>query len=320
VEQSVPRRSDQQNVPCYSEEQSVPCHSEEHSDEESGYATPGRGAYADDLYCPDCGYSLRGLTSERCPECGLRLNFIESAVSLIPWERRRELGRTRAYWQTAWLASFRPKRFCRAAYQPVSYPCAQKFRWLTVAQAYVALLLVLGTLEALGIELLEELAEETGWWFVAFAGLCPLLALVALTGVPSYFFRPRTLPVERQNRAVALSYYGCALLGYALPNAAVLCMVLVGARLFAATPRAVVMFGAALVGGCFSGFVLLGCWLCWSRLARYALQRAGRRLLVTWVMPVVSLLVCGLILVGLPAIAYFVGLVVYSLRGVPLSG
>ena len=25
---------------------------------------------ADDLYCPDCGYNLRGITSDRCPECG----------------------------------------------------------------------------------------------------------------------------------------------------------------------------------------------------------------------------------------------------------
>jgi hypothetical protein len=288
--------------------------------EETGGTTQSQSPYADDLYCPECGYSLRGLTSKRCPECGLRLDFIESEVSLIPWERRREIGRFRAYWRTGWLAAFRPKRFCRAAYQPVSYPCAQKFRWLTVAHAYVALLLVLGTLETLGAGLLEELGEETGWWFVALAGLCPLLALIVLTGVPSYFFHPRYLPVERQNRAVALSYYGSGLLGYALPNAAVLCMVLVGARLFAGTPPAVIMFSGVLVSGC-AGFVLLVyCWICWSRLARYTLQRSGRRLLITWVMPVFSLLVCGLILVGLPAIAYFVGLVFYSLRGVPVGG
>ncbi len=287
--------------------------------EETAGTTQSR--YADDLYCPDCGYSLRGLTSERCPECGLLLDFIESKVSLIPWERRREIGGFRAYWRTAWLAAFRPKRFCRAAYQPVSYRCAQKFRWLTVAHAYVALLLVLGTLQALDIELLEELAEETGWWFVAFAGLCPLLALAALTGVPSYFFHPRYLPVERQNRAVALSYYGGAPLGFgALPVSIALCVALVVSPSLTRVRTDAILFSGALVSGCAGLVLLLYCWICWSRLARYTLQRAGGRLLVTWVMPVLSLLVCGLILVGLPAIAYLLGLVFYSLRSVGVGG
>jgi hypothetical protein len=31
-----------------------------------------------------------------------------------------------------------------------------------------------------------------------------------MTGLPSYFFHPRHLPLEQQNRAVALSYYTCA--------------------------------------------------------------------------------------------------------------
>jgi len=75
--------------------------------EETGTTT--QSPYADDLYCPECGYSLRGLTSDRCPECGLRLDFIESAVSLIPWERRRELGRIRAYWQTVLMVLTRTK-------------------------------------------------------------------------------------------------------------------------------------------------------------------------------------------------------------------
>ena len=31
-----------------------------------------------EYHCPDCGYSLRGLTSDRCPECGLVLDFIDA--------------------------------------------------------------------------------------------------------------------------------------------------------------------------------------------------------------------------------------------------
>lgn len=40
--------------------------------------------------------------------------------------------------------------------------------------------------------------------------LAALAALAVITGVPSYFFHPQTLPVERQNRAIALSYYSAA--------------------------------------------------------------------------------------------------------------
>ena len=34
--------------------------------------------------------------------------------------------------------------------------------------------------------------------------------LVLVTGVASYWFHPKSIPVVRQNRTIALSYYGCA--------------------------------------------------------------------------------------------------------------
>lgn len=283
--------------------------------------TPTRAAYADDLYCPECGYSLRGLTSGRCPECGLLLDFIESKVSLIPWERRREIGRLRAYWRTVWGAVFRPKRFCRAAYQPVSYRCAQKFRWLTVAHAFVALLVVSFAGEVLSDgPATEEAVEETGWWYIAVVGLSLLLALAAFTGIPTYFFHPRYLPVERQNRAVALSYYGSGSLSWSLPASIALCVVLLGCRVFGNARTDAIMAVAMLVSVALSITLLALCWLCWSWLARYTLQRAGRRLAVTWIMPLISLVVCGLILVGLPLVAYFLAVVYFNVWGVGVGG
>jgi hypothetical protein len=166
--------------------------------------------YADDLFCPECGYSLRGLTSKRCPECGLQLDFIESEVSLIPWERRREIGRTRAYWRTVVLAMFRNEVLCRAAYQPVTYGDAQLFRWVTLLHVFVPLLLVLPLWAATSPHTLEDVVDEVGWWFVGLVCVCVLLGLMALTGLPSYFFHPRHMSTELQNRAVALSYYGCS--------------------------------------------------------------------------------------------------------------
>ena len=173
--------------------------------------------YADDLYCPDCGYSLRGLTSDRCPECGLLLDFIESDTPIIPWERRRELGWFRTYWQTVAQVIFRRKKFCRAFYRPVSYRSAQLFRWVTVLHVFIPALLAAPALYLLKPAILEDVIQTFGvaqlvWWYA-----CLALFLVASTGVASYFFHPRVLSVRQQNRAVALSYYGCApLAGMAL--------------------------------------------------------------------------------------------------------
>jgi hypothetical protein len=184
-----------------------------------------RSAYADDLFCPECGYSLRGLTSERCPECGLLLDFIESEVSLIPWERRREIGRLRAYWM------FRNKVLCRAAYRPVSYRDAQLFRWITLLHVFVPLVFVLPLWHATSPGTLEDVVDEVGYWFVGLACVCVLLGLAALTGLPSYFFHPRYLSTELQNRAVALSYYGCASLALTPLPFVALCTAMLAARI-----------------------------------------------------------------------------------------
>ena len=169
-----------------------------------------QSAYADDLFCPECGYSLRGLTSDRCPECGLELDFIESEASLISWERRREIGRMRAYWQTVVLAMFRNKFLCRAAYRRVSYRDAQLFRWVTLLHVFIPLVLVLPLWHATSPGTLADVVDEVGYWFVALVCVCALLGLVALTGLPSYFFHPTYMSTELQDRAVALSYYGCS--------------------------------------------------------------------------------------------------------------
>jgi hypothetical protein len=179
-------------------------------------ATPGEHpALGADLYCPDCGYNLRGLTSRRCPECGLVLDFIESDTPIIPWERRRELGRFRAYWQTVLMVMFRNKLFCRAAYRPVGYRDSQRFRWLCILHVFVAMIVFVPVSWALGSDAFSESTDVFGTWFIAFFCVCVLLTLLALTGLPSYFFHPKHLSVDQQNRAVALSYYSCAVLAWA---------------------------------------------------------------------------------------------------------
>ena len=66
--------------------------------------------------------------------------------------------------------------------------------------------------------------------------------------------------------------------------------------------------------------LLLLYWLDLNALARRTLRSAGATLRVIVLVPLLWLVVCGLILAGLPAVAYFAGLVFYSLRGSGLGG
>ena len=47
-------------------------------------------------------------------------------------------------------------------------------------------------------------------WPVALLLVGFLMWLIAITGVASYFFHPKSISVHRQNSGVAMSYYACA--------------------------------------------------------------------------------------------------------------
>src|SRR3982751_1128730 len=50
-----------------------------------------------DSFCEACGYTLRGQTARRCPECGRPFSAGTAGCSRIPWEHRHRLGPVRAY-------------------------------------------------------------------------------------------------------------------------------------------------------------------------------------------------------------------------------
>src|SRR5438477_13137741 len=93
-------------------------------------------------FCPDCGYDLRGLSSERCPECGLSIDaaMVESP---IPWAHRARIGRLRAFRRTVILATFRPKRLAAAVAVTVDYADARLFRRLVVLQVSLPFVIAL---------------------------------------------------------------------------------------------------------------------------------------------------------------------------------
>ena len=179
-------------------------------------ADPGTSSpFAEDTYCPKCTYNLRGTVGLRCPECGYDLDAIRRGVAMIPWERRAEIGRWRAYWRTARLFTFQPRRVSECLAGEISYRSARHFRVLTVliatASAWCATVLAYGLqiVPAAGVvnpsargftafgstpepSVLARAFAEV--WPVALGDLCILLYLFAVTGAASYFLGPKFLP------------------------------------------------------------------------------------------------------------------------------
>src|SRR5215470_15615504 len=170
-----------------------------------------REPYGDELFCPECGYSLRGISSPRCPECGLSLDFIESAESTIPWVHRRTRGRIKTYCQTAWQVLVHTKRFCREAYRPVSLCDAQRFRWVSILIGFGTLLLPLPLAAMHGNTPLSDFSP-LGWWFHPLSYGCALLALSAFTVLPADCYRSQRAPAALNDRAATLSLYASAVL------------------------------------------------------------------------------------------------------------
>src|ERR1700677_3327854 len=79
-----------------------------------------------DRFCIACGYNLRGLSSEQCPECGLRFDAADG--SAIAWEYRKEIGAVRAFWRTVMDGMFHVKRLAYAVAHPVDARSAIWFR------------------------------------------------------------------------------------------------------------------------------------------------------------------------------------------------
>jgi hypothetical protein len=195
---------------------------------------PGTTHPPEDLYCPECGYNLHALDGiDRCPECGLRIDRLGFARSRVPWVHRRHVGRIRAYWRTVWLATLRPRELAAEAARRVNYTDAQRFRWVTafvaaapVMAGLVAAMVIYGSPAFFSVinpavfprwamggnpsALFDFLIPwDAGATWPPVLPLAALLAFVFVTGVATYWFHPRTIPVVHQNRAIALAYYGC---------------------------------------------------------------------------------------------------------------
>jgi hypothetical protein len=176
--------------------------------------------------CFDCGYDLRGGTSNRCPECGRDLSPLRTGVSPIPWQNARGLARFGAYWRTVALVCLSPRTIATAIETPVHYAPARWFQFITLALTLVTLAGLEYLHRALPWHELNEPFTPTRAVFIAGLALCIPLALLTFTSLPSMLIPRRGRPAIWRARAGAISYYAVAPLAAGL--LAVLVVVLLG--------------------------------------------------------------------------------------------
>jgi hypothetical protein len=272
-------------------------------------------------YCPACGYDLRGSSAAaQCPECGQAIDEDALRAAQVPWSNRARIGTTKALLRTAYRATFRTGRFCHAVGQPVDYADARKFQRTVVGLVWFIPLAAFGFivftlthddrseypwLETLGLgpSLALGVAFALGWYLFLLLG----------TGVHTYWFHPRTISTEQQNRAVALSYYACAPLFWTIP---VVLLMLVGFVLveIGNTVRNDTLFlvgmlttlAAAIgIAGMAVGYVMV----CFQMAGRVAHRGLLGRFILLSTQPLLLILLACFTVLGLPAAVGYVWLI-----------
>jgi hypothetical protein len=141
--------------------------------------------------------------------------------------------------------------------------------------------------------------------------VCCLLFLATATGVPSYFFHPKSLGVARQNSAVAMSHYTSAPLAVCfIPIALFAAAIIVGGDSQTTKSAVAIATSAAL----WCPIVLLFWLMNLHCLARRAMPHLKSRGLFVVLGTVFAWAVVALLtLLGLPLLVLFVCVFVYSL-------
>jgi hypothetical protein len=274
-----------------------------------------------ELRCPQCGYDLRAITSEKCPECGTAVDRESLARSQIPWVYRKELGRWKAFWKTVRLATFHPVQLAEEMNRPTHLCDAILFRRAVVFSLF-AVLFPLNLIWLFGIS--SRAIWHSDDWILSLVNtgylIVPngivLLWLFLLTGVPSLFARPRTMSVLRQNRSVALSFYACAglmplMIGWLIACVLfLLVMILDHSRI--SPPLLIVISCVASVVSLLSLAPAIVSPIVLMR--RATLAQGAARVRIVALMPVMWMVVSALALVVIPLAWWLLGVMVLSLR------
>ena len=273
--------------------------------------------------CPGCGYDLRGRPDDggRCPECGLSLDVAADLTISLPWAHRRAVGRAWSYARTVLMVCFRPRRLAANIAAPVSWADAVAFRRVTVALAVVPALLLATVLVFLPDgPLAPALRHPVVWWAellaVPVVWLGTWLTVLTAAGVASYWSHPRSIPLAQQNRAVALSLYGCGPLALVPVMTALAAVVAAAAAHDGRGPWWDAIGTTCGVSIVAVGLFVLACWW-WSTLdlLRHTTHcGVARQLSLAVGLPVAWAALAAVFGVGLPLAFLWLTVVVKSLR------
>ncbi|MCA9244349.1 MAG: hypothetical protein KDA32_10365 [Phycisphaerales bacterium] len=147
--------------------------------------------------CPQCGYDLRGQSTEVCPECNFNGEDWERRRFRIPWQEGRVTGRRgwlrgfRDYVVTTWLILGQPKQFASAVFGRISWSRAISYRRWTIVGATLSLWLSVVMLELFvyGKVHVRMLSREV---LIIAPTVATPLALWLFTVIPPEFFRARS--------------------------------------------------------------------------------------------------------------------------------
>jgi hypothetical protein len=279
--------------------------------------------HSTDVFCPHCGYNVRGLASSICPECGQQFDRAALAQVKLPWTNRRRIGRFRAYWQTVRMACSRPWQLPDEINAPLLLADAKKFWVITCVLGWTPFLIGAAMLAD---EVRQSFTNVTpapqstiraivSAWPIAFFAAGALLWLLAASGIAGYFCSPKHISIERQNKAIALCYYACAPLAWAAPAAIGLWLASYLLHRFGVISYPVVLpliFGSLLV----ALFILLGWYLRTLRVIRQAAKRSGRAIaLLAVALPISWAALFALIAIVLPLMLIYIALFIISRAG-----
>ncbi len=185
-----------------------------------------------DLQCEGCGYSLVGLSGDRCPECGRVFVPGELPLARVPWLFRGRDGTGRAYLLTVAMILCHPMQFAREMTRPIrlSPRDAKDFRRLTIRMALIAIALAAAALIVAewsslylsfgpGILRGGQLRASVGMYMGGVIGLWVFLWLA--TDLPTFIWKG--LPANPEDLA-PLHHYAIAPVGL-VPPALLICAV-----------------------------------------------------------------------------------------------
>lgn len=155
--------------------------------------------------------------------------------SPVPWENRREIGSTKAFWKTIAMVLASNGRLGRLIDEPLSIPDAKLFArkcvWYALAGWLAMIFLSLGAVQDAGRGIQTAgITVDKIWITAIMAAITFLLGagwLAGINGMVKWFFCPRSLSQERQETSVAIAHYLAAplsLMVFFLPLLSVLAL------------------------------------------------------------------------------------------------